>query len=47
MRRQRVTPWRPDSTEMASGKPGAVHTVSVWRAWEAKNIVTCSTLMRH
>lgn len=24
MRRRRVTPWRRDSTEMASGKPGAV-----------------------
>jgi hypothetical protein len=24
MRRRQVTPWRRDSTEMASGKPGAV-----------------------
>ena len=25
MRRPRVTPWRRDSNETASGKPGAVH----------------------
>ena len=28
MRRRRVTPWRRDSTEMASGKPGAVQTMT-------------------
>ena len=35
MRRRRVTPWRRDSTEMASGNPGAVHAAGVFGS-EAK-----------